>query len=128
MPDLVEAVVHVDLILACDFFPLEELAAYVADHQGWRGVPQARRAVALAAAGVRSPPETRMRLAWVLGAGLPTPLVNRAVFDLTGNLLGYPDLLDPEAGTVRSTTATTTASWAPTPRTTSGRSASSTTA
>ena len=41
-----------------------------------------------------------MKLVWVLDAGLDAPLVNQPVFDLAGNLLGYPDLLDPEAGVV----------------------------
>ena len=36
----------------------------------------------------------------MLRAGLPRPLVNQPVFDLDGNLLGIPDLLDPEAGLI----------------------------
>lgn len=38
MRPLTEAVVHVDMILACGFIGLKELAAYVAAHSGWRGV------------------------------------------------------------------------------------------
>jgi len=100
LSDLTEAVVHVDLMLACGLFTRAELSAYVEGHRGWRGVAAARAVVAMAVAGVRSPPETRLRLAWVVDARLPTPLVNPPVFDLEGNLLGLPDLLDPEAGTV----------------------------
>jgi hypothetical protein len=37
---------------------------------------------------------------WVLDAGLPRPLVNQPLFDRRGRLLGYPDLLDVEAGLV----------------------------
>ena len=37
---------------------------------------------------------------WTLDAGLPRPLVNQPVFDRRGRLLGYPDLLDVEAGLV----------------------------
>jgi hypothetical protein len=61
-------------------------------------VGQSRDALALAVEGSRSPQESRLRLVWVLDAGHPPPLVNRPVFDLTGQLLGYPDLFDPEAG------------------------------
>lgn len=41
-----------------------------------------------------------MKLVWMLDAGFPPPLCNRAVFDLHGNLLGIPDLFDPLAGLV----------------------------
>jgi hypothetical protein len=37
---------------------------------------------------------------YLLRARLPQPLVNQPVFDLDGNFLGTPDLLDPEAGLV----------------------------
>jgi hypothetical protein len=36
----------------------------------------------------------------VLLAELPTPLCNRSIFDLDGQLLGIPDLFDPVAGLV----------------------------
>ena len=39
-------------------------------------------------------------MVWMLTAGLPRPLCNPPVFDLDGTLLGFPDLLDPEAGAV----------------------------
>lgn len=98
--ELVEAVVHLDLMITAGTVDREELGAYIRAHPGWRGVEQARAALALSVEGSRSPPETRMRLAWLLDAKLPTPLVNPPMFDLEGNLLGYPDLLDPESGTV----------------------------
>lgn len=44
--------------------------------------------------------ETHLRIVWMLDGGLPRPRCHRPVFDLDGNLLGFPDLLDPEAGTV----------------------------
>ena len=76
-----------------------ERAAFDA-HTGWRGIGQARDALDLANENSWSPNETRTRKIWVVDAGLPTPLVNRPVFDRRGRLLGYPDLLDEEAGLV----------------------------
>jgi hypothetical protein len=38
-----------------------------------------------------------MRLVWC-GAGFPTPLTNRPIFDLNGHHIGTPDLIDPIAG------------------------------
>ncbi|MDQ3307838.1 MAG: hypothetical protein M3499_05715, partial [Actinomycetota bacterium] len=99
-PCLVEAVVHLDMLLTCGLVIRAELQTYIAEHPGWRGIQQARDALALAEQGSRSPPETRLRLIWVLDAGLPPLLVNRAVFDLRGRLLGYPDALDVDSGTV----------------------------
>ena len=61
----------------------------------WRGRPP--RSPSTTAARRRRRP---MRLIWTLDAGFPAPMCNRAVFDLDGNLLGYPDLLDPVAGLV----------------------------
>jgi hypothetical protein len=39
-----------------------------------------------------------MRLVWVLVAGLPEPMCNTPVFDLSGRHVGTPDLIDPIAG------------------------------
>jgi hypothetical protein len=64
------------------------------------GVVLAREAASLAIDNSWSPQESWMRLCWVLDAGLPEPLCNVPVFDLAGNLLGIPDLLDPVAGVV----------------------------
>ncbi|MGI8434835.1 MAG: hypothetical protein ACR2LE_08905, partial [Nocardioidaceae bacterium] len=97
---LTAAVVIIDMIVTSGLLTLDELTAYVDQRAGWKGVQQARRAVRLAVTGSRSPPETRLRLAWVLDARLPPLLVNAAVFDLTGRLLGYPDALDPSSGVV----------------------------
>jgi len=99
-PTLVDAVVFADLMLHAGLVTLEQMREYVAQRWGWRGVPRARRALGLADPMARNRWETRMRMAWVLDAGLPRPLCNPPVFDLYGNLLGYPDLIDPEAGTV----------------------------
>lgn len=96
----VDAVVFVDLMLHAELVDLAQMRAYVAERWGWLGVPQARRAVNLADPGARNGWETRLRMVWMLEAGLPRPLCNPPVFDLDGKLLGYPDLIDPEAGTV----------------------------
>ena len=94
------AVIAIDMAVAAGLTCVTEVAAYVAKRNSWTGVPLARKAVALASDFSRSPQESRVRLVWVLDAGLPPPLCNRAVFDLDGNLLGYPDLLDPVAGVI----------------------------
>ena len=66
---------------------------------GWQGIALARTAWSLSSGDVKSPPETRLRLL-CREAGLPPTLVNVPVFTLGGRLLGYPDLLDVEAGLV----------------------------
>jgi len=48
----------------------------------------------------RSGPEIYLYLRWLLDACFPEPLINPPVFDLSGHLLGYPDLLDVEAGVI----------------------------
>lgn len=98
--DLRSAVVALDMTLAAGLLCLGEYAEYVAHMQAWTGVPRVREALSLACADSRSPQESRMRLIWVLDAGLPPPLINRPVFDRTGKLLGLPDLLDAVSGVV----------------------------
>lgn len=99
-PNLVEAVVFADAMLYAECCEVGDLDAYIAEHGGWRGVRQARKALALCDANARNPWETRLRMVWMLDARLPRPLVNPPVFDLHGVLLGHPDLLDAGAGTV----------------------------
>ena len=94
------AVEVIDMAIAAKLTDLERVAEYIAIRPAWTGVPMTRLALPLASADSRSPQETRMRLTWVLNAGLPTPVCNRPVFDLDGRLLGIPDLFDPVAGLV----------------------------
>jgi hypothetical protein len=94
------AVIAVDMAAAAGLVSVDEFTTYVAARPAWTGVPLCRKAVVLAVDHSRSPQETRMRLIWMLDAELPPPLCNRAVFNLDGRLLGYPDLFDPMAGTV----------------------------
>jgi hypothetical protein len=96
-----EAVVALDMASAAGLVTIDELGQVLAARPSWRGVPgvpQAREALALADDGSASPPESRLRLVWVIDAGLPPPLVNVAVHDRSGRFLGIPDLLDPVAG------------------------------
>jgi hypothetical protein len=95
-----DAVVACDMTVAAGLIAVEEMNDYAARRSSWTGIPLVRKALPLASNDSRSPMESRMRLVWVLDAGLPPPLCNRAVFDLRGNLLGVPDLLDPVAGVV----------------------------
>ena len=99
-PDLREAVVAMDMMAAADLVSISQMLGYVAAHPGGEGVQQVRDALGLADEASRSPSETRMRLIWQIDAGLPRPLVNQPVWDLTGKLLGYADVPDPVAGVV----------------------------
>ncbi len=98
--DLRASVVAIDMAAAAGLISVEEFAGYVGLRQAWTGVIQARKAVGLASDDSRSPQESWMRYLWVVEAALPRPLCNQPVFGPGGELLGYPDLLDPEAGVV----------------------------
>jgi hypothetical protein len=98
--DLREAVVVVDQMTHARLVRPPQMHDYVEAHPGWHGIGQARRALRLCDPMARNGWETRMRMVWALDAGLPRPLCNPPVFDLHEGLLGYPDLLDPEAGVV----------------------------
>ena len=98
--DLRSAVVAMDMAAAGGLISVGLMSRYVELRPAWTGVPLVRRALALASNDSCSPPETHLRLTWVIDAQLDAPLCNRPVFDHAGNLLGYPDLLDPVSGTV----------------------------
>jgi hypothetical protein len=93
------AVVAADMAMQTDLVSPSELWAFIAGQAGWTGIPQCREAMPLCSENSWSPRETsHLRLVWVLDAGLPTPLCNIPIFDLTGRHIGTPDLLDEEAG------------------------------
>lgn len=98
-PDLREMVVAVDMVAAARLTSVRRMRRLLARVGGFRHVDLVRQALGLADEGSASPPETRLRLLWVLDAGLPPPLSNRPVYSVrTGAFLGRPDLLAPERG------------------------------
>jgi hypothetical protein len=97
-PDLVEAVVFLDQSAHALGLELRDLEAWCTPGARWPGITQLRAALALGDARSASTWESRLRVFYQRKAGLPRPLVNRPIFDLTENFLGTPDLLDPEAG------------------------------
>ena len=121
--ELREAVVSIDMMAAAGT-RLRPARGDYASGPGPRGAPAVMRALDLASEYSRSPNETRTRLIWVLDARLPPPRCNQAVFDLSGRLLGFADLLDLQAGLSASTTARTTGARAGTRRTSAGRNGS----
>lgn len=92
------AVAAINMTLAAGLTTFPELEQYATIRVAWEGIPLFREALALSNECLRSGPEVYLYLAWRLDAGLPEPLVNPPVFDIDGRLLGYPDLLDVEAG------------------------------
>lgn len=95
--DVREAVVTIDMAAVARIVSPAQVAGYAHSRAGTTRVLSA---LALAAEHSRSPNESRLRLIWMLDAGLPKPLVNCAIRDRSGTLLGVADLLDPEAGLV----------------------------
>jgi hypothetical protein len=83
-----------------DLVSIDELADYAARHSGWTGIPRCRAAIPFAEENCWSPTEFDMVWAWRVQAEFPRPLCNRPLFDLHGNHIGTPDLVDVEAGVV----------------------------
>ena len=98
--DVREAVVSMDMMAAAELTSISRMRRYCGHRASWNGLPQVVAALELADEGSMSPNETRLRLIWVMDAGLPPPMVNQPVFDLTGTLIGIADLLDPLSGMV----------------------------
>ena len=71
--DLREAVVVMDMVAAAELTSVSRMREYLRSRSGWSGVGQVRAALDLASEHTRSPNETRLRLVWVLDAGLPAP-------------------------------------------------------
>jgi hypothetical protein len=95
-----EAVVRLDAVARALDLRLDEVLAYATERKRWQGRSQALRAVRLADPRAASPGETRLRLVWVLDAGLPQPQVNARLSTSDGDLIGIVDLLDADAGLV----------------------------
>lgn len=95
---LEDAVVAVDAMVRAGAVTLDDVRAYVRGKAGWDGVPTARAALELADGRAASCPESRLRVVWVVDAGLPPPKVNVPVFGPSGHLAGIPDLLDAATG------------------------------
>ncbi len=100
LSSLEDAVVGVDAMLRAKVVSIEELDDYLAKHAGWKGAPTVRSGLELCDGRAASCPESRLRVLWVVEAGLPPPRVNVPVFSLSGWLIGVPDLLDVETGLV----------------------------
>ncbi len=98
--DLVEAVVFLDMVAHALELDLTEVRALAEPPGWWRGVGQAREAMAWADARSASPWESRLRMFYQRQAGLPRPAVNVPIFDLDERFLGIADLFDEEAGLV----------------------------
>lgn len=92
-PDMREAVVVADMALAAGLVEMSRLRAYIKAVAGRPGIIQARHALMFAVERSRSPAESRMRLIWEIDAGLPRPLCNWPIADLTGSRIGRPDIL-----------------------------------
>lgn len=103
-PNLAEALVVADMATSVrtgdPSVPLFRLARRIGSTKKTRGIVQTREALGLADARSASPEESRTRLLWLRDAGLPRPRVNPPIFDLDGHLLGFGDLVDPQAGHV----------------------------
>ena len=95
-----QAAVALSMAAYYDLVSVDELAEYAARHSGWTGIPQCRKAILLAEENCWSPIELEMVVVWRVDAELPRPLCNHPLFDLSGQHIGTPDLLDVEAGVI----------------------------
>lgn len=93
-----DAVRVIDLAAAADHVSVNSMRDYAARLVARPGIRRVRRAIELADENVWSPMETTMRLAWSANDLCGPLLCNAPVFDLAGNHLFTPDLLDPGRG------------------------------
>lgn len=99
-PNLREAAVVLGSAAHSDLVSIEEAAEWMYTHPSYTGIAQGRDCLALADENCWSPMEGRLLVSWLLDLGLPRPLMNRPVFDLAGNHIGTPDLIDVDAGVI----------------------------
>lgn len=88
----------IDMACAAEITSLRRLRRYVATIRRRVGLDLVRKCLRFAVEGSRSPRETAMRLIWVVDADLPAPFCNHPVWSTDGELLGVPDLFDPDLG------------------------------
>lgn len=98
--DLRAAVVALDMALAPGVVQLAALRSFLSAKAGRPGMRVVARALDRADPRSRSPQETRLRLVWVLDAGLPAPRCNWPLADGDGTFIGAPDLLCEELAVV----------------------------
>lgn len=96
--NLRERVVVLDMAVVAGFMTLPEVDAFIEECAGRPSVERLREARDLATDRSASPMETRMRLIWILDAGLPRPRCNWPIADQHGRYLGKPDLLAEHLG------------------------------
>lgn len=89
---------HVDMAAYDDLVTLDRLAAYGVRLGSRPGIRRLRRAIAAADENAWSPMEVSARFTWHGAFPGRSLSCNRPVFDLAGNHLFTPDLLDVEAG------------------------------
>lgn len=93
------AVLTLEMAAYSDLVSVQECREYVDAHlAGWTGVQRCRDAFHWANENVWSPMEHEMRFTWMAATGRTQLLCNPPVFDLDGNLIGTPDLFDPQLG------------------------------
>jgi hypothetical protein len=95
-----EAVQVADMAAYADQVSRDELLAFASVNAGWTGMERFRIGGDDMDENAWSPTEVTMRRVWEHEAGLPRPLCNRPVFDLSGHHIGTPDLIDPVSGVV----------------------------
>src|SRR6202521_3472662 len=95
--DLAESVVALDMALRAGLVESTDLAAYVQNHSGDKGIQRLRRAARLADPRSESPMESRLRIA-MIKARLPQPRVQAELHDANGQFVGRADLYYPDGG------------------------------
>lgn len=82
-----------------DLVSIEELTRFVTPGQNsYTGVPQARDALGYATENCWSPAEFDLSWVWVAHGGRLPPSCNTPLFDLSGQHIATPDVVDPVAG------------------------------
>jgi hypothetical protein len=95
-----DGLVSIDAALRSQVTQPDEIAAYLREHPRVLDARRIGRLLGMADGASRSCPETRLRWIWIVEAGLPRPLANPEVEDQHGQLLGLPDLFDPDSALV----------------------------
>lgn len=93
---LEDRVIAIDMAAAAEITSPQRLLAFVRATREVHGRPLVIEALDWAAEDAESPQEVRLRLIWRRRFNWPAPLLNRAVVDDSGRVLGRPDLIDPQ--------------------------------